>query len=396
MAIEKTTNAKTPITRSAGMKSFAEAILASVALCALCLCFFTGCSATDTPATPATPVESESMDGLTAASVNPALEALWSARRADSHDFAVGPGDVLEILVPDVKELEDRTVRVDGKGDIDLPLLGSMHVAGLSEPELDSLLVKKLGDYVYHPEAQVFVKGYNNRQVSVTGEVRMPADYTLNAPDDTVGELIQRAGGLTQQASPEIMLTPGGGVAEPGTRPSERANGSYSAASYGSDSESPSNALGWTQANVEHPLIIDLSRNSRQGRYLNLPVRPGDVIFVPSAGQVSTVGWVYRTQTIPITHNLSVIGAVAASGGTLFAADEHHVRIVRRETDGQIGVMTVDIASIQAGKTPDVPLENGDIVDVPYSAAKIPGYALYYAMQGIVSYAPAAALVAGF
>jgi polysaccharide export outer membrane protein len=304
---------------------------------------------------------------------------------------------VLEILVPDVKELEDRTVRVDGKGDIDLPLLGSMHVAGLSEPQLDSLLVKKLGDYVYHPEAQVFVKSYNNREVSVTGEVRMPADYTLNGPDDTVGGLIQRAGGVTQQASPEIMLTPGGGVVEPGTPASEGAKGNYSAASYDPDAESPgANALGWTQANVEHPLVIDLSRNSHQGRYLNLPVRPGDVIFVPSAGQVSTVGWVYRTQTMPITHNLSVIGAVAASGGTLFAADEHHVRIVRRETDGQIGVMTVDIANIQAGKTPDIPLKNGDIVDVPYSAVKIPGYALYYAMQGIVSYAPAAALVAGF
>jgi polysaccharide biosynthesis/export protein len=375
------------------MKSFAEAILAGVALCAFC--FLTGCSATEIHATP--PAESESVDGLTAASVNPALEALWSTRRTDSNDFAVGPGDVLEILVPDVKELEDRTVRVDGKGDIDLPLLGSMHVAGLSEPQLDSLLVKKLGDYVYHPEAQVFVKSYNNREVSVTGEVRMPADYTLNGPDDTVGELIQRAGGVTQQASPEIMLTPGGGVVEPGTPASEGAKGNYSAASYDPDAESPgANALGWTQANVEHPLVIDLSRNSHQGRYLNLPVRPGDVIFVPSAGQVSTVGWVYRTQTMPITHNLSVIGAVAASGGTLFAADEHHVRIVRRETDGQIGVMTVDIANIQAGKTPDIPLKNGDIVDVPYSAVKIPGYALYYAMQGIVSYAPAAALVAGF
>jgi polysaccharide export outer membrane protein len=375
------------------MKSFAEAILAGVALCGFC--FLTGCSATETHATP--PAESESMDGLTAASVNPALEALWSTRRTDSNDFAVGPGDVLEVLVPNVKELEDRTVRVDGKGDIDLPLLGSMHVAGLSEPELGSLLVKKLDDYVYHPEAQVFVKNYNNRQVSVTGEVRLPATYTLNGPNDTVGELIERAGGVTQQASPEVLLTPGGGVVEPGTLPSEGAKPNYSAASYEPDAESPgSNSLGWTQANVEHPLVIDLSRNSHQGRYLNLPVRPGDVIFVPSAGQVSTVGWVYRTQTIPITHNLSVIGAVAASGGTLFAADEHHVKIVRRETDGQIGVMTVDIASIQAGKTADIPLKNGDIVDVPYSAVKIPGYALYYAMQGIVSYAPAAALVAGF
>jgi protein involved in polysaccharide export with SLBB domain len=99
---------------------------------------------------------------------------------------------------------------------------------------------------------------------------------------------------------------------------------------------------------------------------------------------------------VPITHNLSVIGAVAASGGTLFAANEHDVRIVRRQTDGQIAAMNVDIASIQAGKSADVPLRDGDIVDVPYSALRIPGYALYYAAQGLVSYAPAALLVSGF
>lgn len=338
------------------MKSFVKAMLAVAALGASCLCFLAGCSTTETRSeTPTGLAEPESMDGLTAASINPALEALWSARRTNSKDFAVGPGDVLEIQVPNVKELEDRTVRVDGKGDVDLPLLGSMHLAGLSEPELDSLLVKRLGDYVYHPEAQVFVKSYNNRQVSVTGEVRNPGDLTLNGPEDTVRELIQRAGGLTQQASPEILLTPGVGRLDLGTPPPEGAKGNYSAASYDPRSESPAtNSLGQSEASVEHALVIDLSRNSHQTRYLDLPVRPGDVIFVPGAGAVSTVGWVYRTQTIPIVHNLSVIGAVAASGGTLFAADEHHVRIIRRQTEGQIAVMTVDIASIQEGKSQDV------------------------------------------
>jgi protein involved in polysaccharide export with SLBB domain len=124
-------------------------------------------------------------------------------------------------------------------------------------------------------------------------------------------------------------------------------------------------------------------------------VRPGDTIFVPAAGTVSTVGWVYHPTTMPINHNLSVIGAVAASGGPLFAADEHNVRIVRRQNNGQIAVMNVDIASIQEGSAADVPLRDGDIVDVEYAAYKIPGYALYYAAQGIVSFAPSALLFSG-
>ena len=173
--------------------------------------------------------------GFSQASVNPALEALWSSRRTNSKDFAIGAGDVLEIQVPGVKDLEDRTVRVDGKGNIDLPLLGAMHVAGLSEPELDSALVKKLGDYLYHPQAQIFVKSYNNRQVSVSGEVRTPADYTLNGPGDTVRELIQRAGGVTQQAGVEIMFIPGASNFSE-LMPAE-AEGDYSAASYNGRSE---------------------------------------------------------------------------------------------------------------------------------------------------------------
>jgi polysaccharide export outer membrane protein len=382
------------------VKSFPKRMLGVSALAAACLLLLPGCSSENRAyEKTSVPAERDAVNsGLAAVNMNPALEALWTARRANAKDFAIGPGDVLQIQVTRVKELEDRTVRVDGKGDIDLPLLGSLHVAGLSEHELNSLLVSKLGDFLYHPQAQIFVKSYNNRQVAVTGEVKSPADYTLNGPEDTVRELIQRAGGVTLQASPEIVLTLGPvGIAEGATSPTE-AKDNYSAASYDSSSQASSTNSSRSvdaSSTVAPPFIIDLSRNSPLGRYLDLPVRPGDTIFVPAAGTVSTVGWVYRTQTIPITRNLSVIGAVAASGGTLFAANEHQVQIVRRQTNGERAVMTVDVASIRAGKSPDVPLQDGDIIDVPYSAYKIPGYAIYYAAKGIVSYTPPAAVAAG-
>jgi polysaccharide biosynthesis/export protein len=382
------------------MKLLPSRMLAVTALGIFCLCLISGCSSMRSPAyqTSAVAAQTElANNALPGAGDSPDLEILWNERRADSKDFAVGPGDVLEIKVPGVTELEDQTVRVDGKGDIDLPLVGSMHVAGLSESELNSILVSKLGDYLYHPQAQIFVKSYNNRQVSVTGEVRTPAAYTLNGPEDTLREVIERAGGMTQQAGPEVVLTPGSVGFDQQASRYAGAEGSYSTATYKPSTE-PSNSPKPDEASSKfgHPLIVDLSRNSHQDRYLDLPVRPGDTIFVPAAGTVSTVGWVQHPLTQPITHNLSVIGAIAASGGTLFAANEHDVRIVRRQTGGKIKVMTVDIASIQAGKSADVPLKDGDIIDVGYSALKIPGYALYYAAQGLVTMGPTAALVSGF
>jgi polysaccharide export outer membrane protein len=368
----------------------------------ICLWYLAGCASNNARADrmPVSPSDAQLVNsGLTSANFNPSLEALWTSRRKDLSDFAVGPGDVLEIQVTGVKELDDRTVRVDGKGDIDLPLLGSMHVAGLSESQLDTLLISRLSDYLYHPQAQIFVKSYNNRQVSVTGEVRNPANYTLNGPDDTIRELIQRAGGVTQQASPEIAFTPGSASIGGAKPPFVEAEGSYSAASYNATSQatdSNPSEMSAAGSDTGHSLIIDLTATPQHERYLDLPVRPGDSIFIPSAGAISTVGWLYHPQTMPITHNLSVIGAVAASGGMLFAANEHDVRIVRRQSDGQIAVITADVANIQAGKSADVPLRNGDIVDVPYSALKIPGYALYYVAQGLVTYAPSALLVSGF
>ncbi len=325
---------------------------------------------------------------LAGASVkNPRLEALWSARRNDLRDFAVGPGDVLEIQVPAVKELQDQTVRVDGKGDIDLPLLGSMHVAGLSERDLDGLLVEKLSNYLYHPEADVFVKSYSSRQVAVTGEVRTPGTYTLNGPEDTIRALIQRAGGLTDHASTDILVTPESNDATDSVmKVSARVQDDPPNVQQ-SDPPGEDSVL-----QLRSPLVVDLKRDAK---YLDIPVRPGDALYVPAAGSISTVGWVQHPTTLPVVDGLSVIGAIAASGGSMYAADLSNVKIIRRKQNGQIDVIYTNITSIQNGTTPDIPLRNGDIVDVSYSAAKIPGYALYYAAQGVLSWAPAAMLVSG-
>src|SRR5271155_2677219 len=54
------------------------------------------------------------------------LKALWEKRAGEiqvSTDYPVGPGDVLEISVPGVDDLKDRTVRVSGADQIELPLL---------------------------------------------------------------------------------------------------------------------------------------------------------------------------------------------------------------------------------------------------------------------------------
>ena len=67
---------------------------------------------------------------------------------------------------------------VDTNGDIDFPILGKIHVAGLSRLELRDLIKEKLisGDYIKDPVVTV---QFLNYKVSVMGEVARPGSFTI-------------------------------------------------------------------------------------------------------------------------------------------------------------------------------------------------------------------------
>ncbi len=60
---------------------------------------------------------------------------------------------------------------VDGKGQIFIPLLGNITVAGLSEPQIAALLTKKLAAYVKNPQVVVQVTNFGSQKVYVLGEL---------------------------------------------------------------------------------------------------------------------------------------------------------------------------------------------------------------------------------
>ena len=85
---------------------------------------------------------------------------------------------------------------VDTNGDIDFPILGKMHVAGLSRLELRDLIKKKLisGDYIKDPVVTV---QFLNYKVSVMGEVARPGSFTITGDRITLLEALSMAGDLT-------------------------------------------------------------------------------------------------------------------------------------------------------------------------------------------------------
>jgi polysaccharide export outer membrane protein len=83
---------------------------------------------------------------------------------------------------------------VDASGNISLPLLGNVHVKGLTSKELSVNLAAQLQQYLQSPTVIVRIANYT---VSVLGEVARPAKYTIPNEQITLPEALALAGDLT-------------------------------------------------------------------------------------------------------------------------------------------------------------------------------------------------------
>src|ERR1700733_3493205 len=67
------------------------------------------------------------------------------------------PNDRIQVRAPQVDEIDGKEFGVAGDGNIVFPLLGTVHVAGRSDRELEADLVKRLAKYVHEPRVSVNV-----------------------------------------------------------------------------------------------------------------------------------------------------------------------------------------------------------------------------------------------
>jgi polysaccharide biosynthesis/export protein len=299
------------------------------------------------------------------------LADLWHKRTGENSksDYPIGPGDVLEISVPAIEELRDRVVRISGDGTISLPFIGVARAAGLSEAELREEIRRRLEDYMYRPQVNLFVREYRSRQVAVLGAVAKPGLYNLASGADTILDMIGLAGGMKEEAAPRILFIP----AEPAEN--EKARELISTLPVQLVSRNPSLLL----LKRTDPISIELKNFARgaQQIYLTIPARPGDVILIPASGEVLVQGWVEKPGSYKITPGLTVLGAVAAAGGPLFPADTSVVNVMRTGKDGGKILLLADLEKIKRGEQSDVSVQGGDVIDVVASAPKLVPYGVY-------------------
>src|SRR5690606_581679 len=86
------------------------------------------------------------------------------------------------------------TYTVDIQGYVTLPMLGKVHVAGLTRIEAIEKIRSELSQYIKDPGVNM---NFNNFRISVLGEVAKPGSFTLPSERVTVLEALSMAGDLT-------------------------------------------------------------------------------------------------------------------------------------------------------------------------------------------------------
>jgi polysaccharide export outer membrane protein len=129
---------------------------------------------------------------------------------SDFSQFVIGPSDVLRLNVWKNVELS-QTVTVTPDGYVSVPLLGDVHVAGMTANEFAQSLSTRLRSYVVSPQVTVSIVDIRSRQVYVLGQVSKPGGFPLVAPLNVL-QLIAQAGGLTNYANRKgiVILRPSG------------------------------------------------------------------------------------------------------------------------------------------------------------------------------------------
>lgn len=264
--------------------------------------------------------------------------------RAPTNLFTLGPGDKLDIEMPDeTNSLTTTVVGPDGK--IYFNLLPGEDVWGLTLGQTRQLLEHDLGKYIRgEPQVNVTLRDVQSKRVWLLGRFQQPGVYSMTGPT-TLLEAVAAAGG-SQSFAGQRQISEGG-------------------------------PLGEDLADLQHSFIV------RNGKMLpvdfyalldkgdlsqNIYLQPDDFIYFATAyaKEVYVLGAVTQPQPVQYVRGMSLIQAIAGAYGTVRNAWLAKVTIVRGSA-ATPQIAMVNYYDIVKGKTPDVALEPNDIVYVPFT-----------------------------
>lgn len=272
--------------------------------------------------------------------------ATAAALTAKYGDVMIMPGDIVAIATYGAPELTTSAVTsvntpgsisntgvqgitVGAQGEIVLPYLGVVKIAGMTPPQAAEYLDKALkdGGFLVDPQVTVELVDSPTRVVTVVGEVTRPQ------PVPAFGQLrlldvISACGGFTPLASHTLTVR---------------------------------------RRDDPQPITIIMGTDPQSTDSTNIPLMAGDTVIVPKVGNIFVVGQVKNPEAIPLSSNLpiTVMRAISMSGGVNYGAALSKVTVIRTTPDNHHVEITMDLAKIMKGKEKDMTLISDDVLLVP-------------------------------
>jgi len=226
--------------------------------------------------------------------------------------YRVGPGDLLAIIVfghPDItnpagttQSFESSGRLVDADGNIFVPFIGELEVAGHSVDTIRKRIAKGLSDVIRDPQVDVRVLQYRSQKVYVTGDISRPCTVPIRDVAVTVVDALDACQSLLSERDPGVS-----GV----------------------------NAVQLVRDGQTYP--IDISELYREG---GQPIRlkDGDRIIVDdSFNRIFIVGEFAEQTAAPYSAGgMTLADAIAAGGGlNLETADPGAIYVIRGFVDAE-------------------------------------------------------------
>ena len=263
----------------------------------------------------------------------------------------------------DISEYHDpdfhSSVRVAADGSVLLPLIGSIHLAGMTENQAAEAIDHALlaDGMLTHPQAAVLVTNAAGQDVSVLGEVARPGVYPY-ATHHRLLDLLSAASGLTPTAGRLVMI-------------------------YHRDTPQ-----------TPHNVILDPSGTDARTDH-NPELQPGDTVQVSRAGLVYVIGDVVRPGGFAVdpTQGLTVVQALSLAWGATPNAVTGKVILIRNQKGGR-SLTTLNLKRMIRGQDPDIAVRDRDILFIPDSTTKnLLNKSLEAAVQSVIGVSLYAGLV---
>ncbi len=265
-------------------------------------------------------------------------------------NYMLGPGDVIQIRAPEEAEIVDRTFRIENNGEITLPIIGSIRVAGLTVDQVQTELNNRLRVYYVNPQATVTLVQFRSDPVFFLGAFNAPGIYALQGRR-TLVEMLTLVGGLAPSASRHIHLT------------RQKEMGSIPLPNAVEDASGKG-------------MTVDIALNALT-RDINPPedilLMPYDLISAEKAELVYLSGAVVKPGGYELgeKETVSTLQIMSMAGGVTPEGVPQNARILRPISNvGRRAEIPIDLKQVLSGETQDINLMPGDVLYVPRNSRK--------------------------